>query len=748
MNNVPYISKTKNFPYNLFSEKFGGVNGPTIQGAQKRKEIDLNTIINERQSPASNMKNSNILTFPMPGSSYGLCYDRSSPRSMKNGSFSKLKGSASQLKDKIKKNESYSNVDKGINKKKSKSRADISYSKNLTKKESKNNSYTEKLNTQKILKNNLVSGNYLNPNKIKEALIYKSHNDFSSHFSKSKKIGLQSSVSPDKIHCSSNNIFDDSDKKTLNSTIKMVKKSNSRHSTSRLLREAINQTNTSKKLESALKHGSTSYEYKYDKHKNFNYTSDEHNLENKEAMMNANLSDLEANYVCNKEKYNRNHTDMGLERERQIDNYFALNTFKQSDTDNNTAKNSSKFEKDKKTSIKNTKQLNSNTNLNVFNISNDASLCYPGYSSTKNSNIQGKFNIQIKEKSVGPNLTPSYLTPNNTSGPFDGTNLFNNQNNICSTYSNLNSKNSMFFLNKKNSFIEEKLKSNKDFQKFKLSEKGIKNFNLKSTHLKKANNTVVQMQNTSAYNQKKVSNKTNILNKKKSQPSDTQALNNKFETMSKSELIKLIMEQESVINIFNSEHKNTFKSQNGFVPKDKQSMYCLNNNNSTNCNNDTLSSQLNVNSLVINCPAYANNEMIKTGKFMNFSKKSNGSFKKHSNVSAEYSSVQHDESCSQSPVYSPTNPKFSTKSKIDYLKRKMSTEPLTKYVINDNKHAQTQKNNYKDTVKTEYTKEVDENELEFVNNNLKASLGLLSQRLDHFFKIVKKLAKDRNNKGN
>ena len=48
MNNVPYISKTKNFPYNLFSEKFGSSGSSLIQGGQKRTDVEMHSIINDR----------------------------------------------------------------------------------------------------------------------------------------------------------------------------------------------------------------------------------------------------------------------------------------------------------------------------------------------------------------------------------------------------------------------------------------------------------------------------------------------------------------------------------------------------------------------------------------------------------------------------------------------------------------------------------------------------------------------------
>ena len=110
----------------------------------------------------------------------------------------------------------------------------------------------------------------------------------------------------------------------------------------------------------------------------------------------------------------------------------------------------------------------------------------------------------------------------------------------------MNSKNSLFFLNKKKSINNEKTKSTKEASYIKHNDKSIMPPKQCSVLNKRNSN-----QDTSSFSKKNVFtnsgiNINKILNKKKSVP-DSNFL--RFDTMNKSDLVKLIIEQEVFINI-------------------------------------------------------------------------------------------------------------------------------------------------------------------------------------------------------
>ena len=94
MNYMPYLSKTKSFPYNQFSEKFSS---SSITNNTKAKKEGEEILQNDKLSPSSTTKN-NEINFPvnhhiLSSNNIGLYLDFPMK---KNNSVSKLKNSNSK----------------------------------------------------------------------------------------------------------------------------------------------------------------------------------------------------------------------------------------------------------------------------------------------------------------------------------------------------------------------------------------------------------------------------------------------------------------------------------------------------------------------------------------------------------------------------------------------------------------------------------------------------------------------------
>merc|ERR1711976_844830 len=87
----------------------------------------------------------------------------------------------------------------------------------------------------------------------------------------------------------------------------------------------------------------------------------------------------------------------------------------------------------------------------------------------------------------------------------------------------------------------------------------------------------------------------------------------RFDTMNKSDLVKLIIEQEMFISSLQDDKKE-LKDK---LKEANNALNSMKNKPTISKNNESNSNQLNVNSLVINCTANNHNDIIKSNKYIN-----------------------------------------------------------------------------------------------------------------------------------